>query len=296
MAIFLLFEFVAAQGGKKQSSKNDKEPDRQICITFDDLPVVRSHDRLDRMMITDQLLYYLEEFKVPAIGFVVGNNINDDYDLLEAWLKKGHSLGNHTHSHPDLNSVPTELFLPDITRGKDAIEGVLIAFNQKRRYFRYPFLHYGPTFPVKKAVRDFLKAGVSVIVPVSVDTDDFVYNLQFERVSSQSDSINIIKVCNEYLDHILRQIVDAELLSDKLLGRPVKHILLLHANRLNSHILGDLLLEITNLGYRFISIDQALKDPVYKIEDSYLGLKGMSHLQKLERTNPDLLPAKEARK
>lgn len=300
VAILILLGGVSAQseekgikGGKPQSSK---EPDRQICITFDDLPVVRVEDRMDRMMITDQIIYHLGEYKVPSTGFVVGNNIIDDYDLLELWLKNGHTLGNHTYSHPDLNSIPTELFIPDIARGEEAIEGVLIAFNQKKRFFRYPFLHYGATFDVKKKVRDYLDNTEYIIAPVSVDTDDFVYNLQFEKMYALADSINIIRLSNEYLDHVLQQIVAAEELSDKLLGRQIKHILLLHANRLHSHILGELLLEIANLGYRFISIDEALKDPVYGIEDSYLGIKGLSHLQKLERTNPDLMPAKEGKK
>jgi peptidoglycan/xylan/chitin deacetylase (PgdA/CDA1 family) len=268
---------------------------KEICITFDDLPVVRIHDRIERLMVTDEILYTLEEFGIIAAGFVVGDNIESDLDILETWLAAGHTLGNHTYSHPDLNDVPHKLFIKDIKKGGDTIEEVLTAAGQKKRYFRYPSLHYGNTHNAKMAVGDFLDEEGYIVAHVSVDTDDFAYNLQFEKIYKTADSLSFVQLGNEYIDHIMERLLAAEELANELLGRPIKHILLLHANRLNSTFLADLLIEIQQEGYQFISLDKALTDPVYSIPDSYVGTKGLSCLEKLAKTDPDLLPAREGR-
>jgi hypothetical protein len=47
------------------------------------------------------------------------------------------------------------------------------------------------------------------------------------------------------------------------------------------------------MGYRFVSIDAALRDPVYERPHAYFGPHGASYLYMLENSNPDLLPAGE---
>ena len=50
--------------------------------------------------------------------------------------------------------------------------------------------------------------------------------------------------------------------------KPVKQILLVHANLLNSHFLGDVIQMYKNNGYRFISLTEALANtaPLVKIK------------------------------
>jgi peptidoglycan/xylan/chitin deacetylase (PgdA/CDA1 family) len=291
--LFLIL-FTPIEDNQGNAFADPGEEDRgEICITIDDLPVVRVHDRIQRLMITDEILYTLEEFGVTAAGFVVGDNIEGDIDILESWLAAGHTLGSHTYSHPDLNDVPYNLYIKDIEKGNESIEEILIAAEQSKRYFRYPSLHYGNSFDVKEAVADYLDAHGYIVAHVSVDTDDFVYNLQFEKLYQAGDSLKMIQLGNEYLDHIMEELEAAEILADEIFGRPVKHILLLHANRLNGAFLADLLSEISLRGYDFISLDKAITDPVYSMPDSYVGLKGLSCLEKLAKTDPDLLPARE---
>jgi len=265
----------------------------KICITFDDLPVVRAPRREDRVAITDQLLSALDEYKVEAAGFVIGDNIEGDYDLLRAWLEGGHVLGDHTYSHTDLNEVPAGLYIQDIKKGEAAIEDILTGVRQAGRYFRYPFLHYGNNYQTKKTVADYLEKQGYAVAHVSIDTDDFAYNLQYEKIFQSADSIEYIRLGNEYIDHIMEHLHAAEKLAQEIMGRKIKHILLLHANRLNGAYLGDLLSELSAAGYTFISLDEALADPVYSVPDSYAGPQGLSYLERLEKTDPDLLPAEE---
>lgn len=55
-----------------------------------------------------------------------------------------------------------------------------------------------------------------------------------------------------------------------MFGRPIKHILLLHANELNGDNLDGLFKMLEERGYQFISLEQALKDTVYQFPDQYL--------------------------
>ena len=266
---------------------------KQICLTFDDLPVVRVHDPLERQTITDDILFALEEHGVQAAGFVVGDNIEGDTDILYSWRASGHLLGNHTYAHSDLNELPAKFFLEDIRKGFKTIETILDETGQEAIYFRYPCLHYGNTSAAKEVVARYLSDKGYTVAHVSIDTDDFAYNLKFEALYKAADSIGIIRLGNEYFDHIMERIKAAEKLADDLIGRPIKHILLLHANRLNAAFLDDLLTEITACGYRFISLNEALSDPVYSIKDTYIGPKGLSILERIANSDPDLLPAAE---
>jgi hypothetical protein len=53
-----------------------------------------------------------------------------------------------------------------------------------------------------------------------------------------------------------------------LLGRPLRQILLLHANALNAAQLPRLLALLEERGYRFVSLERALQDPAYRQPDT----------------------------
>jgi peptidoglycan/xylan/chitin deacetylase (PgdA/CDA1 family) len=275
------------------ASAKEKRTGKEICITFDDLPVARVEDPIERMQITDRILYTLDEFDAPAAGFVVCDNINDDWEILRQWLSAGHILGNHSWSHPDLNDIPIKLFLQNVKQCEDALEPLLTEFHQEGRYFRYPYLHYGSRYKDKFEVAKFIHGAGYRIAHVSIDTEDYLYNLQFEKIYATYDSLEFVRLGNEYIDHIVERLAEAEKLADNLLGRKIIHIMLLHANRLNAEFLGDILGELAAMGYHFVSLDKALSDPVYSMQEGYVGAKGLSYLERLMKSDPDLLPARE---
>lgn len=259
---------------------------REICITLDDLPVVRVHDPGKRLHITENLLAALDTFGVPATGFVVGHNMMPDERLLSRWLRSGHTLGNHTYNHPDINDLPLELYLQDIDKGRDVIEQLLIDAGQPRRYFRPPLLHYGASAAVKDSLMAYLAAQGYLLAHVTVDNDDYLYNVKYEKLIAGPDSTDLPRLGREFIEHIRTQLDSAETLAQKIAGRPVRQILLLHANQLNGRFLPDLLTMIRGKGYRFITLDSALADPVFARPDPYVGPKGISFLERLATAAP----------
>lgn len=54
---------------------------------------------------TEKILHALKKHNAPATFFVVGNFIEDHPDLIRRITEEGHTVGNHTYSHPDMSKL-----------------------------------------------------------------------------------------------------------------------------------------------------------------------------------------------
>ncbi|HUV31009.1 MAG TPA: polysaccharide deacetylase family protein [Acidobacteriota bacterium] len=276
---------------QKTASRDGKKSNKEICITFDELPAARSFGEVDRQAVNYLILDALKRHKVKAAGFIVGEGIEDSFDILGQWLNDGHTLGSMTFTNQDYNYIGIEAFIEDIRRGIATIEPMLSGFGQKKRYFRYPYLHYGTTVEGKKQAALFLADQNVAVVHATVIPEDYLYNLSLDKLGKVPDSAAFDKLLNEYINHVLDELERMERLALDLVKRPVRHILLLRANRLNAVYLDELLGALENAGYKFITLDRALQDKVYSRREAYYGLKGLGYLDMIANSNPDLLPA-----
>jgi len=100
---------------------------RKLAITFDDGP---------NPSITPKLLDLLDRHKAKATFFVVGRYVRESPDLTKEILTRGHLLGNHTDTHPNLFYCgPTET-RAELLRCSEAIGQ---ATWEEPRWFRPPF-------------------------------------------------------------------------------------------------------------------------------------------------------------
>src|SRR5260370_21962506 len=107
------------------------------------------------------------------------------------------------------------------------------------------------------------------IAQVTIDIMDWKFRVAYAQARTQSDAEQMKKVSMEYLKFADIKLEFCERVSDTLLGRPIKHILLLHANELNGDNFDALVKVINDRGYRFVTLDEALTDPVYQFPDQY---------------------------
>lgn len=265
---------------------------KEICITFNELPAAESFTPVDRTEINRKILDALKKHHVKAAGFVIGKNIGNSFDLLGEWLNEGHVLGNLTYSHQDLNEMGIEQFIKDIAAGNDILEPMLSGFGQKKRYFRYPFLHYGTTVEAKRQIKLYLEAHDIVVAHATVLVDDYLYNMTLEKLGATPDSSKYEDLRYEYLSHVLEEVERSEEKAKALLRRPARQILQLSVNRLNAEFLDALLTALEDMGYTFVSLDYALKDKLYSADEAYFGWRGVGYLDMIKLSDPDLLPAK----
>ncbi len=125
--------------------------DRQVAITIDDLPSAGSGgasgiDAVRRMTV--KLLAPFREQKIPLIGFVNAGQSESlgaagVREMLDLWLAAGADLGNHTYSHPNIDTSPFEEYTADIVKGEPLLREALAARGKKLEFFRHPFLHTG---------------------------------------------------------------------------------------------------------------------------------------------------------
>lgn len=57
---------------------------------------------------TKKILDSLKKHNVKATFFLVGNYIETSPELVERMVEEGHTIGNHTYSHPDMSKISDE--------------------------------------------------------------------------------------------------------------------------------------------------------------------------------------------
>jgi hypothetical protein len=72
--------------------------------------------------------------------------------------------------------------------------------------------------------------------------------------------------------------------SVEVLGREFPQIMLLHASELNSRMMPEILGMFRRRGYRFIALDEALKDGAYRLPENYVGPGGFSWIHRWSMT------------
>lgn len=264
---------------------------REIAITFDDLPLGGPEVGLPRIRtMTAALLDTLKRERVTAVGFVNESKlyrpgeIDERTAVLEDWLDAGHELGNHTFSHPSFFDTPLPEFQEDVIRGETVTRMLLAEKGRKLRYFRHPFLRTGPTLEARAALEKFLAGRGYTVAPVTVENADYVYNAVYTRAKTKGDQETMRRMAEGYVRYTEAQLDFQEGVAKKLLGRPLRHVLLLHANELNAETLDELLVLLKKRGYRFVTLERALEDDAYRLPDTYVGRTGVSWLFRWTRS------------
>lgn len=102
------------------------QQDSRICLTFDDGPDP-AH--------TPRILDVLAEYKIRASFFVLGAAAEQFPHLIERIINEGHTLGNHTHSHPHPWLVLPQRARAEVSQATECIRKIA---GYAPRWFRPP--------------------------------------------------------------------------------------------------------------------------------------------------------------
>jgi peptidoglycan-N-acetylglucosamine deacetylase len=83
-----------------------------IAMTFDDGPSSAT---------TPRLLDILKERHIKATFFMIGQNVEQNPDIVRRILAEGHEIGNHSWTHPQLSKLPEDKVTEELTKTQDAI-------------------------------------------------------------------------------------------------------------------------------------------------------------------------------
>jgi peptidoglycan-N-acetylmuramic acid deacetylase len=84
-----------------------------------------------------KILEALKKHQVSATFFVVGNFLSQNPDLLKQMVAEGHTIGNHTMTHPDMSQISTmENFEKELTGVSDLYKE--ITGEEMTKFYRPP--------------------------------------------------------------------------------------------------------------------------------------------------------------
>ncbi|MFW6078615.1 MAG: polysaccharide deacetylase family protein [Gemmatimonadota bacterium] len=267
--------------------------DRRVALTFDDLPMTGGSgcDAERVRAVTEALTGELDARGLPAAGLATPGRACLTRDLLREtlgrWREIGAIVGNHTATHPDLNTTPIEAYLADVERGQRLIDA---AVETDGHWFRHPYLHAGDESDKKAALSAYLAANGYRVAPVTVDNQEWVYAAVYAAARERGDAGLARRVVDGYIEHLEECMAYYERLSRDVFGREIPQVLLLHANLLNAERLDRVLDMLEERGYRFVGLPEALTDPAYAREDTYVGPRGLSWLQRWAREDGVAIP------
>lgn len=109
-------------------NSNSSIQKNQVAITFDDGP----HPEF-----TSQALDLLRKNNAKATFFCIGKNIKKYPELFQKIINEGHTVGNHTYSHPNnFGFLKTNALITEICKTNEFVHEF---FGLKLRLFRPPF-------------------------------------------------------------------------------------------------------------------------------------------------------------
>jgi peptidoglycan-N-acetylglucosamine deacetylase len=245
-----------------------------LAITVDDLPR-HGPDMpgVTRLSIHERMLAAFAKHKTPAVyGFLNAQKLEDhpeDRAALVAWRKAGFPLGNHTYSHPDLGNTSLADYLADVDKNEAALKDLMGDSKEATRawkVFRYPYLREGTDVAQRATIRAALGERGYRIAQVTIDFFDWAYNAPYARCVAKGDDKAIATLKESYLDQAAWALRWADGAARELIGRPIKHVLLLHVGAFGALMLDEVLSTYEKNGARFVSLDDALADPIYTDE------------------------------
>jgi peptidoglycan/xylan/chitin deacetylase (PgdA/CDA1 family) len=268
----------------------------KVALTFDDLPdlsIFADQPYVDD--INDRLLKGLRRHRLPAIGFVNESKL-DEIDRarqianLDKWLDAGMSLGNHTFSHESPDVLGAQGYIEDIARGEPVIRSLLMQRGQSLDWFRYPYLETGFPEAVKRQIGDWLAAHGYRIAPVTIDADDWEFAEPYDDALSRRDEARRLRIRAQYLAYTERTVAWYQSASTALFGRQIAFVMLLHATRLNADSIDDLADILKRRKLKGVTLEEAMKDPAYRLGDPYVGHDGVDWIERWSNALHKQLP------
>jgi len=204
--------------------------------------------------------------EVRAILFAAGKHVDSPagLDLVKAWGDAGHGVANHTYRHASLGSPRTTLddFVADVARN----EALLEKMSGWTRRLRFPYLKEGDTADKRDGARAWMAAHDYRSGAVSIDASDWYYDARWRAWRTAHPDADPAPFREAYLAHLASRVAYYDRLSQRVLRRSVKHVLLLHANAINAAFLPDVIAMFRANGWTIVAPDEAWADPVYAMK------------------------------
>jgi len=241
----------------------------EIAFTFDD-PTTDGDANLTWREVNQRMLAALSGNNLKAILFVCGERVDSESgrQLVAAWDGEGHLIGNHSYSHRNFNASTDADGSNIVTLaefGADALRNELLIRDYRHftRLFRYPFFKEGDTVEKRDGMRAFLLAHGYRIGRATIDASDWAIAARLQKRVEAQPHADLSGYRDFFLQHIWERAQFYDSLAQRVVGRPVRHTVLLHHSALNALFLSDLITMFRKKEWKPVDAEYAYKDEVY---------------------------------
>jgi len=250
----------------KSSADNSTRP--QLALTLDD-PTLSFGSVLRWQEANGRILKAISDRGVRAALFVCGMRVDeiDGAKLLSAWDQAGHLICNHSYSHKFYGAQTSYAdFAVDFLKN----EKVIAPYHNRAALFRYPFLKEGDTPDKRDRFRTLLKERGYRVGHVTIDASDWYVSQRYLDQLSKKPKTAIAPYRDYLIAHLLDRAAFYRQLALDVLGRDIRHTLLMHFNPLNAFVLPEVMSAFEAAGWQWIDASLAFEDPVFRSQPQTL--------------------------
>jgi peptidoglycan-N-acetylglucosamine deacetylase len=239
---------------------------KRIALTYDDAPL-GAGPRYSGPERTQAFLDNLTRAQSGPVAIFVttqGLTQDDGAARIHQYAAAGHLIANHSHSHVWASRTETDAYIQDIDRA----EADLAVFDNRRPWFRFPFLDEGGMGAENQdgTKRDALRMALSerglISGYVTVDTYDWHLDRLWSQAVRDGKTVDMSALSEVYIDLVRDAANHYDELAQTVLQRQPAQVLLLHENDLAASFTADLIDALRADGWQIIHPDTAFSDPL----------------------------------
>jgi len=185
-------------------SKEDMEEKPYVYLTVDDGPTRNMRRILDELGDYNHATFFLR-----------GDNLRDSFleGLAREAVERGHSLGNHSYSHPSFSKISIERAILEVKKCEDKIQAIYDSVDKENPLlFRFPYEDHGwrrddkgkTLFGSKKhrdAIKNHLTEKGYLVIDDDIDTLDWKYYIGERKLETVLKSLRKTKSGDIILMH-----------------------------------------------------------------------------------------------
>lgn len=233
---------------------------KRIALTFDDGPT-SDGPLLTGEERTAKLIDALTASGVKqAAFFITTRNLDNEISQqrVRDYAAAGHVIANHSDQHFWAHKTEVGDYIADIDIAEEKLRG----FDNRRAWFRFPFLDEGRELEKRDALRAALAERNLTSGYVTIDTFDWHMVTLVRRAIKAGKCVDIDKAGEIYVDMFVEAAEHFHVMSLETLERAPAQNILLHENDLAALFVDDLVAGLRAVGWEIITADEAFADPL----------------------------------
>jgi hypothetical protein len=266
-----------------------KTTERKIAVGFVSIPPLdrTANAPKDADATIRLLIEKLKAHRVPAIGFLQGGMISDGEklfpvraEMVRLWRDADFEVGIGNFKHVWFSGTPYDEFVAGVEKNEAIARKILSEKNLAPRYFSYPFLNTGKNAAERGRFEAWLAARGLTPVKYTIDNQEWMYSYAYDLARNDNDVGAMVRVRVEFINYMSKMFDHYEAYSQNMFGRDIAQTMVLTPSRLITDSADDLFGMIEKRGYRYVSMEEALRDEAYRTPENFYGEAGISWFER----------------